>query len=131
MRWLRSRVHNRIDGAALLFEQLHDRGSVPNVQIVMFVSANVCDQAVPGLFRGSFRAKEFRAHIVVDPNQPRSILSESLYGFGPDQARRACNDDRAHSHEPEKFPGADPFDRLRAGSADALQNSCSFVPAGP
>ena len=123
MRWLRSRVHNRIDGAALLFEQLHDRGSVPNVQIVMFVTANVCDQIIPGLFRRSFRAKEFRAHVVVDPNQPRSILRESLYSLRTDQARRAGNDDRAHSHEPQKISGAD--------SPDAPQNSCLFVPAAP
>src|SRR6266496_6353670 len=33
---------------------------------------------IPGLFRRSFRAKEFRAHILVDPNDARSILRESL-----------------------------------------------------
>src|SRR5215471_20071294 len=57
VRRLRRGMHDYFDGPAVLFEQLHYCGSIPNINMVMFVTANVRKQIVSRFFGGSLGAK--------------------------------------------------------------------------
>src|SRR5207248_11565130 len=96
MRWLRSRVHDCIDLAATAFEQLCECGTIPNIEVMMLITADACDQIIPRSLDGSFSAKESRPHIVIDPDDARALFCASSDGFRADQSRRACDDDCAH-----------------------------------
>ena len=89
-------MHDRLDLAAVLFEQLGDRMRITDVDVVMFVAADVLDQTVPRLFGRGFRAEELRAHVVVDSNHVRTLVCEVLHRFRADQSGRTCDDERAH-----------------------------------
>src|SRR5512132_1125493 len=80
----------------MLFEQIHYRSRVANIQVVMFIVAKVRDQVVARFFRGSFGAKKLCAHVVVDPKNTRAVSRETPHAFRANQSRRTCNDDRAH-----------------------------------
>ncbi len=77
-------MHNSFDGAPTLFEERHHRGSVANVQIVMFVTANIRDQIVARFFSGSFDAEKFCAHIVIDPDHASAVAGETPDRFRAD-----------------------------------------------
>src|SRR5262249_55106005 len=83
----------------MLFEQSHYRGRIANIDVVMFVIADVGDQVVARFFCGSFGTKELRAHVIVDPDDARAFACEMPYSFRPNQSRRTGNDDCAH-HSP-------------------------------
>jgi hypothetical protein len=48
---------------------------------MMLVTTDVCDQIITHFLGGSFRAKKLRAHIIVDPNNPRARPRESFDRF--------------------------------------------------
>jgi len=79
-------VHDRIDLPAMLLEQFVDRRRVADVDTAMFVTADICDQVIARLLRGSFRAKKLRAHIVVDSNDAHAVLGKPLDRFRSDQS---------------------------------------------
>src|SRR5436189_4067467 len=80
----------------MLFEQIHYRGGVANIDVLMLVIAKVRDQVVARFFRGSFGAKKLCAHVVIDAKDMRAISRETPHAFRANQSRRTCNDDRAH-----------------------------------
>ena len=80
----------------MLFEQIHYRSRVANIQVVMFVVAKVRDQVVARFFRGSFGAKKLCAHVVVDPKDTRAVSRETPHGPRANQSCSTRNDDRAH-----------------------------------
>ena len=90
-------MHDGFNRAAMLFEQIHYRGCVANIQVAMFVIAKVRDQVVARFFRGSLGPKKLCAHVVIDPKDMRAVSRETPHGFRANQSRRTCNDDRAHS----------------------------------
>ena len=79
----------------MLLEQIHDRGRLANIHVMMFVIAKVRDQVVAGFFRGSFVAEKFCAHVVVDSKDTRALSREAPHAFRANQSRRTCNDDGA------------------------------------
>src|SRR5580765_4287057 len=83
----------------MLFEQIHYRSRVANIQVVMFVVAKVRDQVAARFFRGGFGTKKISAHVVVDPKDMRAVSREAPHRFRANQSRRTCNDDRAHHDE--------------------------------
>ena len=68
----------------MLFEQFGYRSCVANIQIVVFVTSNIRDQIVARFFGGSFGAEKFCAHIIIDADNPRAPVSETLDRFGTD-----------------------------------------------
>src|SRR6266850_3440808 len=82
--------------AAMLLEQIHDRGRVANVHVLMFVIAKVRDQVIARFFRGSFGAKKLCAQVVVDPKDMRAAFRETPHALRANQSRRTCNDDGTH-----------------------------------
>src|SRR4029453_11115019 len=84
----------------MLLEQIHDRGRVANIPVLMFVIAKVPDQVLARFFRGSFGAKKLCAHVVIDPKDMRAISRETPHALRANQSRRTGNDDRAHDGEP-------------------------------
>ncbi len=78
-------MHDRLDFTAVLFEQLGDRVRITDVDVVMFVAADVLDQTVPRPFGRGFRAEELRTHVVVDSNHARTLVCEVLHRFRSDQ----------------------------------------------
>ena len=51
---------------------------------------------ITDLLRRSFHAKELCAHVVVDPNNVRTLFRESLDGFRTNQSCGSSDDDCAH-----------------------------------
>src|SRR5207247_1613517 len=96
-------MHYGFDGAAMLPKQIHHCAGVANVDLVMFVTANVRDQIVARFFGGSFSAEKLCTHVVVDPDDARAVTGEALYAFRADQSRRTCDNDLAHHDD---FTGA-------------------------
>lgn len=80
----------------MLLEQIRYRCRIPDIDVVMFVAANVFDQFVTRFSGGSFRAEEVRAHIVIDPENARAIVCKPPNGFGANQSGRTCDDNRVH-----------------------------------
>src|SRR5262249_21759762 len=93
---LRRGMDDGFNRAAMLLEQLHYRGGVANIHVVMLVTPNVRDQIVARFFRGSFGAEKFCAHVVVYPDDARAFTREALYTLRANQSGRTCDDDRAH-----------------------------------
>ena len=62
----------------------------------MIIAADVRDEIITRLLGRCIRAKELRAHVVVDPNNMRSLLRKPLYGFRTNQSCRSGDDDCAH-----------------------------------
>src|SRR5437667_1056473 len=83
----------------MLFEQIHYRGGVANIDVLMFVITKVRDQVLARFFCGSFDAKKLCAHVIVDPKDTRAVSRETPHGFRANQSGRTCNDDRAHCME--------------------------------
>ena len=104
MRRLRSGVHNRVDLPAVLFEQLIDRNDIADVDVVVLVTANVLDQLITNFPGRGFRSEKLRAHVVVDPDDVRTVLGKMFDRFGTDQTGRACDDDRASHAIPNCLP---------------------------
>ena len=108
-------MHDGSNAAAMLLEQIQHCVGIANVDVVMFVTANIRNQIVARFPGRGFDAEEFRPHIVVDPNHARAVSSEALYALRANQSRRTCDDDRAHD---------DPFN----GSAVLLfDDPCHFA----
>ena len=76
------------NAAAMLLEQIQHCVGVANVDVVMFVTANIRNQIVARFPGRSFGAEEFRAHVVVDPDHAHVVAGEALYAFRADQSRQ-------------------------------------------
>jgi hypothetical protein len=72
----------------------------------MLVTTNICDQIIARPLGGSFCAKELRAHVVIDPNNARALLCESLDRFRTDQSRRSRDDGCAYDVDPSAIRAA-------------------------
>ena len=68
----------------MTLEELVHCSSVANVEVVMFVSANIRNQIVADFFRGSFRAKKLFSHIIVDPDHARALACKTFNRFRAD-----------------------------------------------
>src|SRR5438270_13871364 len=90
-------MDNGVDFDARLLKQFCDRSRIADVDVVMFVTANIRNQIVANSASGSFFAKKFCPHVVVDPNNASAVLRKSPDRFRANQSGRTGNDHCSHS----------------------------------
>src|SRR6266849_3817721 len=76
--------------------QLRDCWRIANVDVVVLVTANVCDQIVARFLRRSFRAEKLYAQVIVDPYDMRATLAKSFDCFRTNQSRGSADDHCSH-----------------------------------
>src|SRR6185437_2471958 len=113
MRWLRRRVNNDRDALAHLAKQLRDCILVADVERVMPVIWNGCDQLVSHPASGSFVAKEVPAHVIVNTDHVHALGGEMTHSFRADQSRRTGNESNAQENQPPAINCLQPS-RLRS-----------------
>jgi len=65
------------DGFLVSLEQIRYPAHVADVDVVVLVASDVGNQIVARFFGGSFRAKKFCAHVVVDADDARAVFGET------------------------------------------------------